>query len=42
MLKQKHANAKKIYAATVRSTWGLKERKSRKYFYNFFNAGIGK
>jgi hypothetical protein len=31
-----------FYAATVQSTWGLKECKSRKYFYDFFNAGIGK
>jgi hypothetical protein len=45
MLKQKHVNAKKLfifYATMVRSTWGLKECKSRKYFMIFFNAGIGK
>jgi hypothetical protein len=45
MLKQKHVNAifyYIFYAATVWSTWGLKECKSIKYFYDFFNAGIGK
>jgi hypothetical protein len=44
MLMQKHVNAKiylfiYFYAATVRSTWGLKECKSRKYFYDFFQCG---
>jgi hypothetical protein len=29
------------YAAMVRSTWGLKECKSIKQFYDFFNVGIG-
>jgi hypothetical protein len=42
MQKQKHVNAKIIiyifYAATVQSTWGLKECKSRKYFYDFFQC----
>jgi uncharacterized protein (UPF0264 family) len=27
-----------FYAATVRSTWGLKECKSRKYFYDLFQC----
>jgi hypothetical protein len=31
-----------FYATTVWSTWGLKESKSRKYFYDLFNACIGK
>jgi hypothetical protein len=31
-----------FYAAKVQSTWGLKECKSRKYFYDLFNADIGK
>jgi hypothetical protein len=40
MLKQKHVNAFFIifYAATVRSIWGLKECKSRKYFYDLFQC----
>jgi hypothetical protein len=46
MLKQKHVSANYLfvyfYVATVRSTWGLKECKNRKYFYDFFDAGIGK
>jgi hypothetical protein len=29
-----------FYVATVQSTWGLKECKIRKYFYDLFNAGI--
>jgi hypothetical protein len=31
-----------FYAATVRSTWGLKECKRTTYFYDFFNVGIRK
>jgi hypothetical protein len=31
-----------FYAAMVQSRWGLKECKSRKYFYDLFNADIGK
>jgi hypothetical protein len=41
MLKQKHVNAFiyiYFYAATVRRTWGLKECKSRKYFYDLFQC----
>jgi hypothetical protein len=43
-LKQKHVTTKKylfiivFYAATVQSTWGLKECKSRKYFYDLFQC----
>jgi hypothetical protein len=38
-------NAKKSflqYAATVQSTWGIEECKSRKYFYDFFAMQAGK
>jgi hypothetical protein len=36
--KIKTCECKKNYAATVQSTWGLKECKSRKYFYDLFQC----
>jgi hypothetical protein len=46
MLKQKHVNAILYLLFFMSPQYGvhgaLKECKSRKYFYDFFNVGIGK